>query len=444
MLKADSNGKENAAIKILKVLLSVKHERELIKEILFKRVYPNKKFNDLLWRVELSGLNKKLNLFWHVQNASVSEQAVGITLLKELAERKLDHQFELEQNKLDKHFSSLQHQSSQNLYDELIFNELSYINQVKSASRKEDSNLMRVDDSVNQFFFFYKLKYACDMLNRKNIFQREYDFSFIEHIVNYVSKHKIHLDVLSQIYLEIFHLLKHNEVDQFHSLKSLIYDHTDDIDVKEVKDMFAYLQNFCVRQINSGNVSFREELFGIYNTLVEREIIIDNGKMYLFDYKNIATVAILLKQFDWVVEFTEKYTGYLAPKYQEGARSYNLARIHFSKGEYRNTLKELLHVNFTDAYYELGSRLLLAKVYYEQDDIPLLETVLGTFKIYINRNKVISSYQKTIYLNFIKYANKLSKAYGDKNRLKALKEEVEPLKKIVDKEWLIQKIEEQL
>jgi len=77
------------------------------------------------------------------------------------------------------------------------------------------------------------------------------------------------------------------------------------------------------------------------------------------------------------------------------------------------------------------------------DEIEPLYSLFESFRVYLNRNKLITDGRKVVYKNLIKFTKKLTNITpGDQSSLKKIKKEVEDTPNIVNKGWLIQKIEE--
>jgi hypothetical protein len=113
-----------------------------------------------------------------------------------------------------------------------------------------------------------------------------------------------------------------------------------------------------------------------------------------WEYKNIVTLGLRLKENKWVRDFIRKHLHHLAPHERKNALTYNSAMLGYHEKNYRLTLKLLREVEFSDLYYALDSRSLLMKVYYETDDPETLLYHISAFKIFLRRNKFISDYQR--------------------------------------------------
>ena len=74
-----------------------------------------------------------------------------------------------------------------------------------------------------------------------------------------------------------------------------------------------------------------------------------------------------------------------------------------------------------------------------------MQSAIEAFKVYLRRNKTLSENVKTLYVNFLKFTDKLSRLQKrDKQKLKELKAKVEEAKEVADLRWLMQKIDEKI
>ena len=108
-------------------------------------------------------------------------------------------------------------------------------------------------------------------------------------------------------------------------------------------------------------------------------------------------------------------------------------------GEFNKSLNLLQRVTFTDLYYQIDTRAMLLKIYYELDDVEALRYHLQAFKNFLTRNKLISAYQRTIYSNLVKYTWKLVLGQSRKSKLARLHQEIAENRSTADLQWLLKK-----
>jgi hypothetical protein len=100
----------------------------------------------------------------------------------------------------------------------------------------------------------------------------------------------------------------------------------------------------------------------------------------------------------------------------------------------------MLHLNkveFSDIYYSLDTKKMMLKIYFEQDAIDPLLSLLASFRIFIKRNQSVSEANKQAYNNFITVIQQFIK-YQNQKTVPELKNNIENLKPLADRNWLLE------
>src|SRR5690606_2223412 len=118
-----------------------------------------------------------------------------------------------------------------------------------------------------------------------------------------------------------------------------------------------------------------------------------------WSFKNIVTNGLRLSEFDWVEKFIHDYSSRLDEKHRENAVTFNLAQLFFYKKDYPKVISHLSQVEYEDITYNLNSKTLLMASYFELDELEALNSLLDTFRVYLNRNKKIPATRRKHYLN---------------------------------------------
>ncbi|MCI5056778.1 MAG: hypothetical protein MRY83_11760 [Flavobacteriales bacterium] len=419
-------------------------EKEVSKEKAYKIIYDNGKFDSQKFRLLTSDFFKRLEAFIIHQQLDKDDSLKGRLLLEKYSEFGLLNIFLEQRKSYDKKIAKLSIPSEAKYFNEFRVEEETYeIHSMKKAP-ESTNNLQNLVNGLDRYFLLLKLKYSCELINRKSILSEEYDFSFLEAIIEYLRENNNRQDTAVNLYFNILLLVRDWNVREFDFLKDEIPNHFKAFTKRELRDMYVFLINFCIRKSNLGQSKYLRELFELYKTLLENEILIESNYMHLYDFKNIATVAIRLGELYWVEEFTNKYSNLINSELKESAIAFNLARVAFYKADYRLALRNLAGVEFSDVYYELGARTLFIKIYYELDDYDLYLAQAHSFNMALSRKKNLSKYQKQIYQNFLLFTKRLLKIkLGDKRKnISKWIDEIANTKEIADRNWLEEKAEE--
>jgi len=173
----------------------------------------------------------------------------------------------------------------------------------------------------------------------------------------------------------------------------------------------------------------------------------------------IVSIGLRLHEFEWTENFIQSNCDRVHHDFRQLALSFNLSSLYYEKKEYQKALKESTKFNnelksitdpgFEDTYYNLDSRSLLLKIYFELEDEEPLNAIIDSFKLFLKRNKKVSERQRNSYLNLIKYTKKLN-SYRDKYRLLtrknpkallSLKNEINSETNIINQAWLQAQVE---
>lgn len=438
------NEEASALFAKLKKLFPEFDKKQTEKKAVFKKLYPGKRFNEQKLRYVMTDLTRLLEEFLVQRQFSENDMLKKHLLLQSLNKRDLDKYFQWQIS--DAYSAQEKSPYRDAIYYErqAMLEEDSYSWTSRKDNRAIDSSLQSLVDNIDIHYLTKKLKYSCEIINRMNVLKVEYNLSFLDNTLEFLKNNSFaHIPAITIYYQVLLTLRESENESHYRKLKTLLAEHISKFPKAELRDIYGFVQNYCIRQINMGNNNYLRELFENYKILLAKEIIIENKSLAQFDFKNIVTIALRLDEYKWTESFIQKYSPLLSADFRKNAINYNLARLHYSKKQYRDALRLLLAVQFTDVYYHLDSKSLLLRIYYELEDWEPLMSLFNTFKIYLKRNKLISEYQRTTYTNLVKFVRKLTRIkMGSKLPLEKVKYEIEQVKQIADLTWLQSKLEE--
>ncbi len=365
-------------------------------------------------------------------------------LLKAYQKRRLTKYFNQEISKKHQKHTEESLIRDENYYQQQQdLSELSFLHTLENDNRNIDTKLQDLVDNLDLFYLSKKLKYSCEIINRMNILKVDYDIKLLNNLLEYIRKNKEKDTPSITIYYHVLKTLQNpsNETN-YTKLKPLIIEHLHRFKKEEQYDLYGYLQNYCIKQINGGNSDYLLKLFENYAEMLVSKVVIKNNQIAQFDFKNMVTVALRVQKYDWTANFIENYQVYLPSEHKTNAINYNKARLAFYQEEYKKGLQELLSVEFTDIYYSLDSRVLLLKTYYELENYESAANLISAFKIFLKRDNKISEYQNLTYSSFLKTAHQLIQLnLGYKKDILKIETQLNEMNQVADQTWLKEKIE---
>jgi hypothetical protein len=413
------------------------------REKAFKHIFGDEQFDEAKMRYLMSDLTKLLE-----------DYIIQITFERDEFQRKLFLSKALQERKQEKHFmSALEDLNKLNkkegirdsnfYFNQYLIEEISYNHTSEKRNRSLDTSLQEVIDNLEIAYLSKSFKYYCEMLNRSNILQVEYNLNFFNEMMKYLVQGSFNDIPAIRIYLCIYISLKEfDNQENYYELLRLIDENEHAFSKKELRDMYVFAQNYCIKRINNGFQGALVQMFELYKIIVSKNLIYEGSYVSQPDFKNIVTTALRLGDVDWTMQFIDQFKEQLNPAYKENAWTYSMAWIEFSRKNYKEALRMLLRVEFNDVYYHLDSKSLLLKTYFEMGETESLLSLFDAFKIYLKRNKFISEFQRKTYQNFVNVAIKLHRVKLGKQEMNdTLKNEILATSPLADMGWIKQKLE---
>ena len=429
--------------------LPEKLERNFVYQEIFQNgPFEEQKFKDLL-SLGMKILKSFLS-YYHIRQDDFTQ---NISLLEEMSERKWEAEFSKTLKLSTQSAENQAGQLQEIALRQLRLQELIISNQKGATKRKADDTIQVAADLLDSYYLLARLKYAVEMANRRNVIGQEFDQGMLKPLLSYIAENPALLaeKPAIQIYLLIYNsLIQPEQTTHFQALQPLLTKYVSHFPQAERSEIYAYALNFCIQQINRGKNEFLATLLELYQGALDDETLLKDGWLSQWDYKNIVTAGLKARNFEWCAKFIEQYKEKIEPNARENAHTYNLASLLYEQGEYRQSLKLLQHVEFTDVFYHLGSKVLLLKAYFETGDWEALIHLCETFRMYLKRNTGLSKYHFTINMNLISLTRKLADLYsrwpgfGSKDKaFQRVKIEtaIKEKENVAQKVWLLEKVE---
>lgn len=418
---------------------------QLNKKDVWKQLYGKKPYKDSRLRRLSSELTRYAYGFiaWReYQSDPVREQ---ILLLSWLDRRHLDKHFngvvrtanKLQEKKSlrDAYYHQLQYQVEEARH---IHNE--------EAGKKIDKleYLEKADYHLECYYLTRKLRHFCDSLDYKKSTSIKVEIDLPQAFLGHIKQGYLGEPSVKAYYLVAQMLMNPDAENHYRELKGFLSENAEKFSRSELNTLYIYLKNYCIdTKINEGREDYFKELFDIFKTLLEKEILLDNGTIDPQDYKNIITVGLHVEAFNWVEQFVRDYTVKLPEGHQDNAVNYNLAKLYFHQEKYEKVIELLREVEYKNLSYALGGKLMLLKTYYELDEQLVMNSLIESFRIYLQRARTISKDVKEQYLNVLKFVKQLSKIVpGDKKAVKKIRHQIKSTSPLPDKQWILDKVEE--
>ncbi len=313
------------------------------------------------------------------------------------------------------------------------------LRQTPGGARTQDLNLQDLSDQLEKSFVLRKLKLTCELLSHQAVFRADYNFGMLDAVLK-----QVHSDAQLSAAPEVslyFHccmaLLHPTDATHFRNMKPLLLRVEEIFQPEECRDIMLLALNFCIRKLNDGDEAFAHEGLELYKNALEKGYLFEKGEISRFTFRNVVGMGLKIKAFDWVEQFIANYGERIAPAHRESMVSFNRARLEYSRRRYREAMLLLQKADYNDLLLNLAAKTLLLKIYYEADELRLLDALLDSMTIFLRRKKIIG-YHKQNYQNIVRYCQKLLTLNRlDAVAVQSLRQQIENEEHLTEREWFL-------
>lgn len=314
----------------------------------------------------------------------------------------------------------------------------------RAKGRTREFNLQEMTETLDRAYIVEKLKNACILLSHQTVIRKQYETGLLPRVLDYLAERPDWLKIPAvAIYYHAFQALSEEEgTAHFKALRDLLVPNEKAFETTELREIYILAINFCIRAWNTGRKNYMKDLFELYQSGLAASVFFENGVLSRWTYNNIVIAGLKREEFNWVYRFLHDYREKLPPRHREGSYNYNLARYYFDRNDYNKAMPLLLQMEHDDVLHNIMAKAMLVKMYYELEERESLSSLLASFKVFIHRQKGLG-YHKENYGNFVRVVSKLTMTNPyDPDALQKLKQEVEAVDLLTEREWVLQQLEQ--
>ena len=316
--------------------------------------------------------------------------------------------------------------------------------------RFDSVDFNKVLQPLDVYYLLNKLDYACFLLSL-DYFRQPVDITeivnFLDEVKPIYTRRNLLKIPLVAVYYQAFDMLKQKGKDEtsYWKLKTLIEQNEQLIPPEPLKVLKGLMRGFIILRYNHGATHLLEELFSLHKTHLELGYLNFENGILPSTFKNIITMGLRMKAYDWVFQFLQDYKDKIdVSSNREEVYHYNLACYYFELKKY-DKAQELLADQYQDLFYKMAAKRLLLKIYFETRS-EVLDAKIDAFKIYVFRlpEKALLERKRASNNNFIDILRQLRnpKTAFNLKRIDKLATKIRNSKFLTEKNWLLEKVEE--
>lgn len=428
---------------------------KLEREKIYIKLYPGKKYNDQVFRNLISDSIKVFLNFLKTEKFNSSKFISEESLLTEANNRVLDNTFRKTLKIINDEFFSHGNISTDYFnFRRTVENNLFSFEIVRGHQERTSEY---INNLLDYGFYDFLVKYFdkfFDLKINEYVYNKKSDISELENIISGInfdkvlkkikSKSETDFKVLQILYLVFKCISDLNDDESYFSLKK-IYKENYSLFARETSVIITNrMESICILKGIHGKKEFMKEEFDVMKFAIENKLHKkENSFMDITRFRNIFNRALSLGETNWAEEFINNHINELKEEFREDLKNYFKAMMSFHKKAFDESQQYLNNMKLNKFIFNLDYRRLMLMIYYEKKDFISAKNLSESFKNFIYKNKNVSDTRKKNLINFINDLNSLIySAEGNKSALEDLEIRLKADKKIMNREWLIQKISE--
>lgn len=318
---------------------------------------------------------------------------------------------------------------------------------VARNGRGKPNNLQALGQAMEQFILPGILKHCFVVSNQIRIIGEGSIPQWMAVLIDQIDPGTLQDQPLSLLYYYLYQTSKYpGRAAPFSALRSNVFRYASQLDQEEMVDVLTGTVNNFLRSTYSVAEKKNQEVLEVYRFMYQVVVRDCGRRLHPFHLKNIVILGVRAGEYSWVRSFIEEAAIVLdaddAGKIV--ARHFNLGVLEFYESRFSDAESQFHIVlqDTTDIFYEMASRAYLLMIYYEMGNTMGMESLVHSFRMFIQRSKRISDAHRANYLHFLRlFRGLIGTPPNDHSRLQKLKAGVESLDELVGRSWLSAKVE---
>lgn len=414
------------------------------KQLVWKQLFGRTQYEDVSFRKYCSDLLKLIEAFLATETLFSASEEMAMATLDYVVQHRVEPLFSGALRQARTALEKQVYRTVDYYYNAYIIERQYY--QMMDFDVKLDvrANLEEISRNLDLFYWIEKLKLYSAVLSQQKTGTHHYSLDFIPEIVAHLQNYPVaSVPELAVYYYSFLTLYEPDNLEHYYKLRNLLDTHGRSMPQQEAIELFDSALHYCTGQLNKGNRVFLQEYFDVFENAINKGVFMIKGELTPWRLNNVVGVALRLGKLEWAEQFIESHKQFLPVETRVNTYTFNLARVYRYQKKYEKVLALLRNIEYEDIGYNLISKAMLTITYFELEAFDALDSLLESFRAFLNRHKNIPTQTRKIYLNLIKYTRRLTRiAPSDKKAVALLIEEITKEKaNTVNHEWLLEKLD---
>ncbi len=415
-------------------------------EELFRLAFPHRPYKNARLRILRNYLLDVLRNFLVMEELRLRPQIHQDLLILALQRRQLSH----DANKIAE--KTIQEIRSVPVVDLEIAQRAFFLEERSLDFQLKDHTAPTVDyspvlQSLDVFTTASRMKFLCGAISAGRVPRSELPDKETEITLEYVRELDLVQAPVVAIYYHLLHLLhpRYADADHWGLLQALLYEFHLQIVPADVQNILGLLANKYISDLRRGIPGSLLMAFNCFHGLYELNLLFGFGAFTIQAVRNLISLGIRLKRFEWIRQFLEETRQKLPAQFAENIYHFGSAGLEFEQSEFVKAKRHLLQVKFYDATYKLSNDILLIRIYFELGESEPFHSLRASVVRFLNRQSLFPEHYKTSRKNFCRILGDLFEAsYNPNSRQTApkIRDKVDKMDGLILREWIEDKLDQ--
>ncbi|MCO6481004.1 MAG: hypothetical protein J5I94_30450, partial [Phaeodactylibacter sp.] len=285
----------------------------LSKESAFAVVYSGEAFDAKKMNYLLSFLSKAVEGFLVQEEIRGDHVRNQWALLRAYRRRKMPRFFQ----KALKRARDFQRRSFRDVEHYELAYSIEWENYLHTAGEQRNlpSQLPVLNETLDTLFFIRRLKQSSLLQAHQSVFREEDDPRLLKLIMGFLEGSAFLEAPLIAVYYHYLKMVQEPGKEGYYQVfRQHILSGKGGLPKEERRALFLLAINYGIQRYNLGRESFLREVFVLYQAALEDGLLLEDGRMSRFAFKNIAGIGLRLEEYAWTEAFIHDFQHTLPPR----------------------------------------------------------------------------------------------------------------------------------
>lgn len=315
--------------------------------------------------------------------------------------------------------------------------------------REPDPGVEQAIIALDRFYVSSRLKLYCEILNRRALLNATDEIKY-PLLLPFNKLRPVIKEARSvQLYHSLYRMLETWKDKYFEDYLQTLLANWKGLSKAEALGLFTYGINFCSLKIQQEESRYLTKVWDLYMHMHRNELLLAEGQISPWQYKNMVEVGLRLKHFDTTRELIDHYKKHLPNEYSFMAAYTSMVYSFRATKQYANVARFLTQLDkeFSNKKMDITLRISVRKYQVmlglTLDDESMVSIASKSLKQLLRRKSSVSESHKSAFSAFLSIANRimLLSLYKAPVDYKELREDVLKRKDMSERNWMLKLLE---